>query len=109
MSFQEILEKAISKAIDCGWSFEGYKDIPFEVNEDSDGHICVAQGEHDWLDYERIIYSHDFAKALWGESGITKEGLNCNADEGVYRFWQYHLQQMVIADDPIKYLGEHLD
>lgn len=23
--------------------------------------------------------------------------------------WQYHLQQMVIADDPIKYLGEHLE
>jgi hypothetical protein len=23
--------------------------------------------------------------------------------------WQFHLQQMVIANDPIKYLGEHLD
>lgn len=24
------------------------------------------------------------------------------------RGWQYHLQQMVIADDPIKYLGENI-
>jgi hypothetical protein len=22
--------------------------------------------------------------------------------------WQYHLQQMVVADDPIAYLGEHI-
>jgi hypothetical protein len=22
--------------------------------------------------------------------------------------WQHHLQQMVIADDPIKYLGENI-
>lgn len=32
-----------------------------------------------------VLFSHDFAKALW--------------DDG----WQYHLQQMVVADDPIDY------
>ena len=104
MVAQEVLEKAIQKAIEGGWA------VP-EVDP------CVtAKQILDWYEvgsmstnednYLLFIYSHDFAKALWGE-------------EGYYRFdgdtldtptkWQYHLQQIVIAPDPIKYLEEHLD
>lgn len=36
---------------------------------------------------------------------ICKEPCGFNT----YLGWKYYLQQMVIADDPIKYLGEHLD
>lgn len=46
-----------------------------------------------------VIFNHDFAKALRGEKKIIV---------GMIEPWKYHLQQMVIADDPIKYLGENL-
>lgn len=55
-----------------------------------------------------LVYNHDFAKALWGEEEHT-----LHFPEGeIHRqspVWQYHLQQMVIAADPIQYLGMHLD
>lgn len=62
----------------------------------------------------------ELAKALWGEEKIC---LTCGSTVFTSRdsvcmgcmepkpapYWQYHLQQMVIAEDPIKYLGEHMD
>jgi hypothetical protein len=55
--------------------------------------------------YPRQIFwyltANDFAaaKALWGLA----------VDDATHKNnWHYHLQQMVIADDPIQYLGEHI-
>lgn len=48
-----------------------------------------------------IIFNHDFAKALWGgEIQVVP------ADPYTRVNWKYHLQQMVIADDPIDYAYE---
>ena len=53
---------------------------------------------------EQLIYSHDFARALWG-----KEAPNDYCKITGVDMWQFHLQQMVVADDPIAYLvGEHI-
>ena len=52
---------------------------------------------------EQLIYSHDFARALWG-----KEAPNDYCKIVGVDMWQFHLQQMVVADDPIAYLGEHI-
>lgn len=102
MSNQEILEKAIQKAIDSGYK---HSLIPEWTVED-----IVRHGEYD-------IFNHDFAKALWGESrGYVRipvvMGFKGNNLGQTYQFhepaWQYHLQNMVIAEDPIKYLGENL-
>ena len=52
-----------------------------------------------------IIFTHDFAKAFWGESYyITSDEFEDN--KGIA--WQYHLQQMVIAEEPLKYLEKFL-
>jgi len=106
---KEILEQAITKAIAGGW-------ISPLIPEWSVAQI-VKGGEYD-------IFDHDFAKALWGVDRFAK------AIEGVYDgnwiisteeaeestdktwlqiipLWQYHLQQMVIADNPIQYLKEN--
>lgn len=112
-SNQEILEKAIQKAIDGGLDIL-YKD--WSVNEG-----CSIEGEYrgQWLlkDWQAIIYAppYRFAKALWGESLGFKDATEImkktHADTrflSKVKPWQYHLQQMVIADDPIKYLGENL-
>lgn len=66
----------------------------------------------------RIIFDHDFAKALWGDEPIThaiakkslKPGL-VSADDlyGLQNSpaWKFHLQQLVLAEDRILYLKEN--
>lgn len=95
---QFVLEKAIEKAIDGG------------CHEAHD--YTVINGHIYDLDNQRtddLIYWHDFAKALWNTPRWTNpgEGVHFETYDGRSE-WQYHLQQMVIADDPIKYLGENI-
>jgi len=115
---KEILEKAIRKAIDGGWEEYGKR-----WQEHLDWLHEPEQKE--WLKYHdpletkytkayeayfgwegdglcSLIYNQDFAKALWG---ISKE-IPIN---GMYiGGYKHYLQQMVIADDPIKYLGNNI-
>ena len=127
MTNKEILTKVIEKAIVGGWQ------IPFEepllgVSVETDDVEGTPQtdpyikfeldGSHDWLvGIPGIIFNHGFAKALWGNGLLTNGQVWLNkllstSDDCYLQFdgerWQYHLQQMVIADDPIKYLGEHI-
>lgn len=92
MSNQAILERAFIAAIE-----NGYEQKPEEPNF------------YRWP--EALIFNHDFAKALWGEDFIISHHANNLGQVGSWHqtAWRHHLQQMVIADDPIKYLGEHLD
>jgi hypothetical protein len=95
---QAILTKAIQKAIDGGWDVD-LETVLVEMTKK-----WSLQGLR-YTGHSGLLFSHDFAKALWGEDTYIDEGNVMAIDrEG----WQYHLQQMVIADDPIKYLGEHL-
>lgn len=62
--------------------------------------------------YFALIFSHDFAKAFWGNQGGRKTA-EYNEDWS-FRYiyipdWQYHLQQMVLEEDPIKYLERFLE
>ncbi len=69
--------------------------------------------------YEKLIFSHDFAKAFWGDkekkdievsytrqNGIDKDKINL---WGGINDWQYHLQQMVLKDNPIQYLKQFIN
>lgn len=108
MSNQEILEKAIKKAIDNGWK-------PPLVGDLKGVEADMITGEYfAYFDYAKglnsrycvigIVYAdHDFAKALWPTPCVDDNPL-CSTCKP----WQYHLQQMVISDDPIKYLGDNL-
>jgi hypothetical protein len=103
---KRVLKQTIQKAIDNGWNlFE-------EENWDVHPHdwamdrwlLCVPDFKHQatlHLSVYEILYSHDFAKALWGdEQHLVEE---------VYQpDWEYHLQQMVIADDTIAYLSHNI-
>jgi hypothetical protein len=101
MTNQEILEKAIQKAIAGGWK-PWWGDDRLEVDETP--YIKTYNDIYDepgFMEFahEQVIFNHDFAKALWGEV----------PEKRVYPYgWKQHLQRMVIADDPIKYLGEHI-
>lgn len=118
MTNTEILTKAIQKAIGRGLDF---KLLYFDLTEG--GLINSIDDFMTWL-WERannndklsLIFNHDFAKALWGEGKtVYRAEVFESPTEGEAGFdeyldaWEYHLQMMVIAEDPIKYLGEHLD
>lgn len=98
-----ILTKAVEKAIAGGW-IDG-KAALAEIKAKPDFALGII--------IPAIIFNHDFAKALWGEKQVIftqldfREGKTLG-DNALPRYL-YHLQQMVVADDKIKYLGEHLD
>jgi len=96
-----ILEQAITKAIAGGWEVDLETVLPEMAKKYS---LYGLQ----YTGFSSLLFNHDFAKALWGEEGQTLTGLRCSAQDGVIPYWQYHLQQMVIAPDPIQYLGENL-
>jgi hypothetical protein len=81
-------------------------------------HFPRSRGEWLYFNTYTLIFNHDFAKALWGdqeelfhypESEVVAPNNHQKQSEMAYQqVWRYHLQQMVIADDPIQYLGENI-
>jgi len=140
MTHQQILEKAIQKAIEGGWDYltfiEWNKTWKQPTNPVAQvmAEFYETHGEADptfELDLVPcLIFNHDFAKALWGDvpTRLTITWLKPKQMTHTPRMpapkitdiapkpgigaplpsWHYHLQQMVIADDPIKYLGDNL-
>ena len=136
MENKEILQKAMQKAEENGYIFPEYNssfyplincefDYPhFIYNEDFEGSWCLHINE--------IIFDHNFAKAFWGEEYIQVKEIHkaeleqkdikkigYKADEPWFDCeqtwtldlpkWQYHLQQMVLEKEPLKYLLRFLD
>lgn len=103
MNRQAVLTQAIQKAIANGMT--GYWADRYNRCKELDEMDCLVAGniyeeEHS---PEELLYSHDFAKSLWGEEEHDWDG------EGYLDLdWQYHLKEMVIADDPIEYLAKTL-
>lgn len=112
MGNKEILTKAIEKAISNGldWELE-VSDKWIVVYKNGKGYNW-SLGGGEFL--PGFIFDKEFAKALWGEGNMSIEGRKLDAG-GMHMFdtqpindWKSNLQQMVVAKDPIKYLGEHL-
>ena len=95
MTNQQILQKAIEKAVENGWHRPKWTINAY-------GNRWVAD----------IIFSHDFSKAFFGytlmfdtliwEDGVTKETKKEYA-------WTWHLKRMVLEKEPLKYLGGFLE
>jgi len=95
MNQYEILTKAVTIAENNG----------FVVSKDWQNAIPRAFNN---LDFYKIIYQQDFAKALWPDIPIaTVNGQT--VDKTVFSSWQMHLRDMVIAEDPIAYLHDTLE
>lgn len=106
MTNEQILKAAFIKAGDIG--FDTVKGADVEVS----GSLVKPYDDEDvWINAEALIFDHSFAKAFWGEeSGLILEGDNnpdC-AGERMGKLWQYHLQQMVLEENPIQYLEKFL-
>lgn len=117
---QEVLQAAIDKAIDGGWRGDLLSD--FYLESQPDGLVRVYWDNTEWSVLD-VIFNHTFAQALWGEAHSMKrhkatrffpEGsIHCTScgigsSSGRWSCWQYHIQQMAIAEDRIDYLRRHL-
>jgi len=137
---QEILTKAIEKAIAGGWKLESEYVSDGYLRRTEPRFMIVSEAMPFYADdYYWLIFNRGFAKSLWPEVPYyelacpkcdgrynlwDKERAKewgpspkyCNADgarlkkvtKGTTSPWWYHLRQMVIAEDPIAYLGEHI-
>jgi len=105
---KEILRRVLGIAIGNGWDY--LSDVKFGVlGIGGVGRVSRIDGMLN-SDPSTYIYRHDFAKALWGEhtETMTVQNNTLNVTQVIdMDGWRYHLQQMVIANSPIKYLGEN--
>jgi len=95
---REILSDATDKAI-----ANGYK---------PDARNYRNSVEIQLLNIYATIFTHDFAKAFWGSYYLTEDKNNNQIDVRDYEVayaWQYHLQQLVLYEDPLAYLKKFLD
>lgn len=119
----EILEKAIRIAIANGWSWARRSDpVPNPKQVLQKFRITNVEALEDgaWktrCGWETLVYSPLFAKALWGEpesldnwarTGTYLRGKKGPENEIKMAPWAWHLQQMVVAEDPVKYLEENI-
>lgn len=97
MENKEILKKAVDKAVENGWkrNFEWVHEIEPEK----------------WYPWEitHTIFSHDFAGAFFGEDTIVSATLDPAPQVNGMLCWQYHLQMMVLEEEPIKYLEKFIN
>lgn len=116
MSNEQILTKSIEKALGNGWDMFGFagKLKAWNVNPGEFNYQTWLFGRLDdrmvWqleVSLSDIIFNHDFAKAFWGEKRTWYDP-NTDEVDVVNEGWQYHLQQMVLEEEPVKYLEAYL-
>lgn len=97
----EILYKAILKAIK-----NGYKN---EMLHSPVTKFDVSNIYEDFQDYH-IIFSHEFAKAFWGEK-MTDEDRELYGETCSLYFWrwQLYLTEIVLEENPYTYLEKFLE
>lgn len=110
MTNEEILKAAIEKAIKNGWNsvlehWGAVKSIELSTANGM-GWVWYEAGDGEQFNLFAVVFSHDFAKAFWGDEEINTD----DSDEYWVPLpaWKYHLQQMVIAEEPLKYLEKFL-
>ena len=101
MTNEEILKKAIVKA-----EKNGYSPIKHYLGDYFDEWFNKGEGRHN--QEFTMIFSHDFAKAFWGEGTDIKY----QVDGDIHRGWRHHQHKMLdeIQEEanPLKYLEKFL-
>lgn len=131
MDYREVLERVVQKALDDGWQPRNYeffendeKVVAFDVWKRQSKKITffTEEGVRFAIPFYELIFDHYFAKVLWPTDGFPQIARKAVPSTPTYAgkkaysrppswpirgSWQYHLQQMAISDDVIKYLGDN--
>jgi len=105
LSDKEVIEKAVLKAEENGYKFIYTK----KYRSDSLWHKLSFKGN-----YERFIFNHEFAKALFGTNQITifTERNNEDYPEGLdytETAYLYHIGEMAKSKHRIDYLRKFIE
>jgi len=83
-----ILKKALEQSAGRKFDYQTKKDFDKMIKEDT---------------YFSVIFSHEFAKAFWGEEQEHFSKWGC-----CKRAWKGHITIMVLEEDPINYLEQFI-
>lgn len=97
MKGKEIFKKAVEKAQKNGMKVNWMDGLLEDVIE-------ALWGVHI---YKVIIFNSKFAKAFWGEERVKYERAG-GAIEYTEPAWRYHLQRMVLCEEPLLYLKKFI-
>jgi len=103
MTNEEIINKAIDKAVGNGW--EKPENMVFFTEEGAEWTFNGSPA------YFSIIFSHPFAEAFWhgkGERGEMAVEAILGKDGKFVESWKVYLQRMVLEEEPLKYLEKFL-
>lgn len=106
MTNEQILKKAVEKAVKNGFELEEMREdkMFWKMITDKEWYI-----ETDF--YFSLIFSHDFAKAFWGEKEIVEIAVD-RKEKKLFKVvnagWEIELQEMVLEKEPLKYLEKFL-
>ncbi len=119
MTNEEILKKAIQKAVENGLD----KEVTISLEMIASSSLIKNIPELEYTIQLRLIFDHKFAKAFWGEEWVDtygntyeeykkeKKTMHYPLDYEWTRrdfAWGYNLKGMVLAKEPLKYLEKFL-
>ncbi len=126
MTRLELLQALIRQARANGFEFRkwytGRLGLPWTSFEDA---TRLLASEHR---YYALLFSHEFAQSLWKDGDkitfvvpnttftrMKKDGTILNVERKAYTrrsgregVWRYHIQQLALAEDPLRYLRRYL-
>ena len=114
MTNGEILIKAVGKAVGNGFDWEKLANA-ISTNSYRTFEEWIKKENILWYWHFQIIFSHPFAKAFWGEEASKKDARVLDEHPngffgiGVNPLWKICLIQMVLEEEPLKYLEKFLD
>ena len=104
MEKTDIIKKAIEKAHKNGWlnQYEKITCVDFQHPPHIGCFGVKDKGNHHqglcW-DINELVFSHDFAKAFWGEKNYYGVGYDKACA------WQYHIQQLSLSENRLEYIS----
>ena len=114
MTDRSVLEKVINKALKNGMSPSVVDNGTFyqvyAMVKTRTGNTQMANGFSP-EDCYGLIFSHEFAKGFWGEEEI-KIPPPPKGERRAYVVacdWKYHLQKMVLEENPVDYLRKFIE
>jgi len=121
MTNEHILLTSLNRAFDNGLDWLGWSN-PSSIHQvNSNLFIFYMPNEGSateiTMSYQEVIFNHDFAKAFWGEElreidCYDLPNFETEDSQGAHSYslpaWQYHLQQLALAEEPLKYLERFL-
>lgn len=118
MTNEEILRKAIEKAIKNGYDFDGflfskdYERLTWEYVSDDGAlteRIILHYGDLDAVTFyhpRELIFSHSFAKGFFPKGDgmiVTSDGARAG------EYWIHHIQIMSAEKEPLRYIEKFLE